>query len=194
MFDIATRIQPAGAADTRRMAVPFDWRLTAPDPMRDHEWTDYSDPSGLPHAYVTALKVYALALEDTLQTAITISLFTDARATADDPLPRNARHRRGWLGNQVLGEPDDNWGSLLWLHYVGKSSAQVLEAARFAAQEALAWLVRDGIASRVSVSAEWVSGTAGSRLAVRPQVYRPDQPSPVYDVLWSTSIARGESQ
>jgi phage gp46-like protein len=80
----------------------------------------------------------------------------------------------------------DAWGSGLWLVYIGKVTGDVLEHARFAAQESLDWLVRDGIASRVTVTAQWV----GDRLAVRPSIYQPERVQPVYDVLWGTSVSR----
>lgn len=138
------------------------------------------------------LAVHALALEDTLQTAILISLFTDRRAGADDTLPLNVQQRRGWVGDEFVS-PGDAWGSLLWLAHSGKQLDQVAEQARFWAAESLAWMVRDGVASRVDVTVAWVVTTSGTaeRLALRPQMYQPDTASPVYDVVWGTTIARG---
>ena len=40
-----------------------------------------------------------LATDDGLRTAVIISLFTDARARADDPLPEADADRRGWWGD-----------------------------------------------------------------------------------------------
>ncbi len=87
----------------------------------------------------------------------------------------------------------DAWGSGLWLCYIGKVAGDVLEQARFAASEALAWLLIDDIASQVTVTAEW-TGTNADRLAVRPTIYKPDQVQPVYDVLWGTTIRRAAQQ
>lgn len=188
MFDIATR--PSTPSSGAPSGVPFDWRLVSPLPATDHPWTHYGAPDGVPEAYVEQLQTYAVELEPTLQTAIIQSLFTDRRAGRDDVLPRGVVNRRGWVGDEFVS-PDDAWGSHLWLLWSGKSTVDVLERARFAAQEALAWMVRTEVASRVVVTAEWVDGATGARLAIRPQIYQPERSTPVYDVLWGTTITRG---
>lgn len=195
MFDLATHPQPNRANVAVLAGVPFDWRLLAPAPARAYVWTDYSDPYTPPASYAEVLQTYSVALEDTLATAVVLSLFTDRRATRDDVLPHNQSDRRGWVGEEFVAPDFDNrpdtWGSGLWL-LAGKAVPEVLEHARFAAQEALAWMVRDGIASRVEVTAQWV-GERQDRLAVRPTIYQPDVVAPVYDVLWGTSIRRWAS-
>jgi phage gp46-like protein len=190
MYDFATRIVPAAnAADL--IAVPFDWRLGQPLPQRNYPFTDFGTLP--PTAGFAMLATYCLELEDTLQTAIIISLFTDRRAGVDDALPPSQTERRGWVGDEYMGNGfdarPDPWGSRLWLDYMGKTNNEVLVHARFAAEEALAWLVRDGIASRVSATAQWV-GERQDRLAVRPTIYQAGRISPVYDVLWGTSLRR----
>ena len=193
MFDLATRPQPNAADAASVFGVPFDWRLVAPGPATDYPWQDFAQASGVPAAYTDVLAMYSVALEDTLQTAIILSLFSDARAGRDDALPLHETDRRGWLGDEFATDDFDNrpdeLGSRLWLCYFGKAADDVLEKARFAAQEALDWLVRDGIASRVLVTAQW-AGERGDRLAVRPTVYQADRTAPVYDVLWGTSIRK----
>lgn len=194
MIDLATRPQPNRSSAATLVGVPFDLRLVRPGPVVDYPYTDFTTTSGLPTDAVVQLATYSVELEDTLQTAIVLSLFTDRRAPADDRLPLNETDRRGWVGEEFMprdaGPDVDAWGSTLWLLYAGKALPGVLELARFAAQEALAWLVRDGIADRVEVSAEWV-GDRQERLAIRPRIYKPDQVRPVYDVLWGTTILRG---
>lgn len=190
MYDLATRAVPAPtAADL--MLVPFDWRLAPPLPASVYPFTDLSTQP--PTAGIALLQTFGLELEDTLQTAIIISLFTDRRAGLDDALPANQADRRGWVGDEYTTDNfdarADAWGSHLWLDYSGKTSDDVLARASFAAQEALAWLVRDGIASRVTATAQWV-GERRDRLAVRPTIYQADRASPVYDVLWGTSLRR----
>lgn len=188
MFDLATRPTPTPTAASLLAGTPFDWRLTPPDSPQAMPWTDYATPSGTPQAYAEQLAVYALSCEDTLATAVIISLFTDARAGVDDTLPWGSTDRRGWVGDAYAEGLDrrDPWGSTLWLLYTSKRTVNLLERARFAAQEALAWMVRDGLASRVAVTAEW----RGDVLAVRPVIWEASQSSPVYDVLWATSIRR----
>jgi phage gp46-like protein len=193
MFDVATRPQPNSTNAASVFGLPFDWRLVAPGPVVSHPWKDFAQPNGVPAVYADMLATYSVELEDTLQTAIILSLFSDRRATADDQLPLNETDRRGWVGDEFMASDfdarPDPLGSRLWLCYSGKVTSDLLEAARFAAQESLDWLVRDGIASRVTVTAQW-TGERFDRLAVRPTIYKPDQVRPVYDVLWGTSIRR----
>jgi len=194
MFDVATRSQPAGIRPAALLSVPFDWRLAAPVPAAAYPWTDYTGASGTPQMYADVLATYSLELEDTLQTAVIISLFTDRRAGRDDKLPLNQTDRRGWVGNEFMSDTFDarvdEWGSGLWLCYTTKTTGEVLERARFETKEALAWMVRGGIASRIEAGAEWVD----NQLAVRPAIYKPGQLQPVYDVLWGTSLMRGGMQ
>ena len=193
MFDVATRPQPASLNAGAVFGVPFDWRLTVPLPASSHPWADFASPTGEPQRYADVLAAYAVELEDSLQTAIIVSLFTDRRASADDRLPLNETNRRGWVGDEFMptaaGAARDDWGTRLWLCYSGKVTADVLPFAEFTCREGLQWLVRDGIASRVAVTAQWV-GERADRLAVRPQIYQPGRSSPVYDVLWGTSVKR----
>ncbi|HEX7866531.1 MAG TPA: phage GP46 family protein [Variovorax sp.] len=195
MFDVATR--PSSSSDAASvLGVPFDWRLTKPAPESAYPWTDFTGPTGTPQPYVEMLEAYALELEDTFSTAIVISLFTDARAGRDDKLPMNQTDRRGWVGDEFMGQTfdarGDRWGNLLWLYYVSKVQTDLLEAARFTAKESLDWMLRDGIASRVDVTTLW-TGPQADRLAVRPTIYRPGETRPVYDVLWGTSLRRAIS-
>lgn len=193
MFDVATRPQPASLNAGAVFGVPFDWRLTVPLPASSYPWSDFASPTGEPQRYVDQLATYAVELEDSLQTAIILSLFTDRRASADDRLPLNETNRRGWVGDDFMatgpGSARDDWGTRLWLCYLGKATGDVPAFAEFTCREGLQWLVRDGIASRIAVTAQWV-GERADRLAVRPQIYQPGRSSPVYDVLWGTSVKR----
>lgn len=95
-----------------------------------------------------------LALDDTLETAIQISLFCDARAGAGDVLPSSDTYRRGWWADQFeAGQV--SVGSRLWLLERSKRTPEVLAAAQAYASEALQWLVSDGVASSVTVDVEW---------------------------------------
>lgn len=190
MFDIATRPTRSPAASPMLLGMPFDWQMATPLPAEPLPWHDYSAPNGQPAHYAQQLAVYALTCEDALATAVTISLFTDARAGDDDALPWGSTERRGWLGDAYIDNSfdtrPDRWGNHLWLLYVSKATVNVLERARFTAHECLQWLVRDGLASRVDVAAQWVNEV----LAVRPTIYQAGSSNPVYDVLWGTSIRR----
>jgi len=98
-----------------------------------------------------------LAAEEGLETAIIHSLFTDTRALPDDRLPEAEADRRGWWGDamppNVDGAPadGDKYGSRLWLLHREKQLPEVLRRAREYIEEALTWVIEDGIAERVEV-------------------------------------------
>lgn len=106
-----------------------------------------------------------LAGEKGLETAIILSLFCDARARDDDILPDGTDFRRGWWADSLaplaMGglnlRPDsaanDRIGSRLWLLAREKELPEVLARAKDYAEEALKWLIDDGEAKAVSVSA-----------------------------------------
>jgi len=97
-----------------------------------------------------------LLADEGLESAILHSLFSDRRAHADDVLPDPGGGKRGWWANLTLPNPGDNYGSRLWLLYREKQLSSVVSRAKEYADEALAWLVADGVASEVNVSAEVV--------------------------------------
>jgi phage gp46-like protein len=98
----------------------------------------------------------ALANDGGLYTAIAISLFTDRLAEASDVLPDSAGSRRGWWGDAYSELQDDRIGSRLWLLSRSKQTTATLRQAEAYAREALQWLLDDGIARAVDVTAEVV--------------------------------------
>lgn len=98
------------------------------------------------------LQAPSLAGDDGLDTAVLLSLFSDARARPGDVTPA-ADDLRGWWGDAVAAEPGDRFGSRLWLLARRKQLPEVLAEARGYAEEALAWLIRDGVASRLEIEA-----------------------------------------
>lgn len=95
-----------------------------------------------------------LAVGNDLSTAIMISLFTDRRANEDDVIP-DGIDPRGWWADAMDGQ---RIGSRLWLLERSRSLPEVFARAKEYAEEALAWLKDDGIAAKVDVTAEGVSG------------------------------------
>jgi phage gp46-like protein len=109
-----------------------------------------------------------LAQDDTLTTSVLISLFSDRRARADDPLPNNSDgDRRGWLGDALADTEGDRIGSRLWLLKREKQTEETRRRAEEYCREALAWLIDDGLAVRVDVTAEWVAmGILGVEIVI----------------------------
>lgn len=122
----------------------------------------------------------ALAGEDGLGTAVILSLFCDRRAEPDDVLPDGADPlfgRRGWIGDAIgLGAAPagDRIGSRLWLLVREKQVEETLRLAEEYSSEALAWLVEDGLAAEVAVSAQWIGlGTMGLAVTITPPAGEP---------------------
>lgn len=89
-----------------------------------------------------------LATTDGIDSALMVSLFSDARARADevaDPLMR-----RGWIGNLVAEVPGDNHGSKLWLYEQRRLSADVEVGLESESEAALAWLVEQRLTRVIS--------------------------------------------
>ena len=95
-----------------------------------------------------------LATDSSLYTAVLHSLFSDARALADDPIEAG-ESRRGWWGDLAAQTDGDAYGSRLWELRREKQTAEVLLRAKEYTEEALAWLIDDGVASAIAVDARY---------------------------------------
>lgn len=138
------------------------------------------------HGADLALEQFALAADDGLETAVILSLFTDARASDDDPLPFGESDRRGWWADAFPSVDRDRIGSRLWLLRREKQTQDTLNRAREYAEEALAWLVADGVARSVEVESFIVrNGVLGLSVVIQ----RPDASIARfrYETLWNRS-------
>lgn len=123
-----------------------------------------------------------------LATAVIVSLFTDARAPADLELPEGA-DRRGWWGDalppEVAGRTvaGDRIGSLLWTVQREKTTPEVLSRVRSIIEQALAWMVTDGLARGVDVET-WRDGL--DRLGWSVVIHKPDgnRDEMRFETLW----------
>jgi len=129
-----------------------------------------------------------------LETAVLVSLFTDRRAREDDELPdSNNLDRRGWWGD--LGVPEvegDQIGSRLWLLGREKTQESVLVRAKKYAEEALRWMIEDGIAKTIEVETERQSTPGTDWLVLAVRIYKPDGAvTPLkYEFQWSAQGLR----
>lgn len=97
-----------------------------------------------------------LAVDQSLATAVAVSLFSDRRALPGESLPAGETWRRGWWAGGLVSAGLDTWGSGLWLLSREKQTEEVRLRAEEYAREALKWLVGDGIAQSLTVSATWL--------------------------------------
>lgn len=104
-----------------------------------------------------------------LSTSVLISLFTDRRANKDDVLP-DGTDPRGWWSDAMDGY---QIGSRLWLLERARNLPETLRLAKDYATEALQWLVKDGIAKKVLVTAVAV-GNCKNTLGLLVEITKPD--------------------
>lgn len=130
-----------------------------------------------------ALGATDLVTDDGLDTAVLLSLFLDRRADADDGVSIDD-DPRGWWGDTFADDQGDQVGSKFWLLSREKTVPQLLVRIKEYAEQALAWLVDDGVASSVVAQPELIDqGVVGLTVAIT----RPNQPpfNRQYQYVWS---------
>jgi phage gp46-like protein len=149
--------------DTRPLTVTFDGQTTPLGLLQDID-NDKAHP---------------------LVRAVLISLFTWRRANADDTLPDPKGFRMGWWGDSYPAVANDRIGSRLWLLARAKLTLTTVQRAQDYAEEALQWLIDDGVAARIAVRAE---RQGLSTLALQCTLFAADGTANAvlrFDNLWS---------
>lgn len=126
-----------------------------------------------------------LARDEGLETAVTISLFTDQRAESGE-LPFPYTDKRGWWADPLSEVDKDQIGSKLWLVERGKRTNVDLTRIVAYAKEALDWMVEDGVASDIEVSGAFES----NQTVLRIQISKPGNLEERYSVLWDEQEVR----
>lgn len=128
--------------------------------------------------------------EDGLRNAVFLSLFLDAEAPEEDPLPAGETDRRGFWADAVPVVDGDKTGSRLWLLERSKNEPGFLPKAQSIATDALQWFVDDKVASSVSVVAAFFDDERGYSLVV--ELTRPARGIVKFqfDRLWDVEEAR----
>lgn len=109
-----------------------------------------------------------LETDDGLETAVILSLFTDAAASAEELAAYGftADQNRGWWADDYPDTEADILGSKLWLLERAKHTPEALADAALFTEQALTWMVEDEVARSVAASAAWHKPTGYLRLAV----------------------------
>jgi phage gp46-like protein len=146
--------------------------------------TEFSDRFG---AHDSVIEGGVIKAEQSFNTALYLSLLTDARADDDETVPTGsnsfrARNRRGWWGNAfLLGLGAGEYGSRLWLYKRSKLTARVLEELKVACEEALQWLIDTGVAVAVDVE---VSVRFAGRVDILITITRNSETPVQYSFVW----------
>lgn len=128
-----------------------------------------------------------LVVDDGLETAVLMSLFTDRRAEDDDELPDpNSTDKRGWWGDLVSDINNDKIGSRQWLLERSKTIDEVLENIKLYAEEALQWMIDDDVVANIEIESE----RNGDKLYYKVIIYKSDGEivKMKFDSLWKNQI------
>jgi phage gp46-like protein len=125
-----------------------------------------------------------LVNDEGLETAVVLSLFTDALAAEDDVLPSLTEDdRRGWWAQP--------WGSKLWLLTREKWTDDVRLRAEFYTREALNWMMQDGVADDIQVEARLMDI---GQVAVAVAIYKDGRLlfAKPFGLLWQATIEEAQ--
>jgi phage gp46-like protein len=165
--------------------------------IRDVKLAHLKGQNGMLGIFDSRLDFRDFQADETLETAVIISLFTDRRADFTEPLPFNETFRRGWWGDSYAEIQGDQIGSHLWLLQREKITQDTLNRAKEYSLEALAWLTEDGIAESVQVNTAWINKIQGI-MSIEVFIQRLNGTQERYNLLWnrllygepSTAIAK----
>jgi phage gp46-like protein len=131
----------------------------------------------------------SLETDESLRTRVLLSLLTWARADPDDPVPDNGE-LKGWWGDSYPDVAGRKYGSKLWIVQPMPASQETLQLARKYAEEALQWMVEDGIADSVTVDELEIQERPGGAmvLAGRIGIQRPGDVALAFVELWDVTL------
>jgi phage gp46-like protein len=126
-------------------------------------------------------------VEDGLRTAVIISLFSHRRVTADE-LPPGETDKRGWWGDTFNTNPNDRTGSKLWLLARTKETQETLNQAKEFTQQALQWMITEGLASTVEVETSFFDR---GKMLIEIAITRPsgERENFRFDSNWESEVA-----
>jgi phage gp46-like protein len=111
-------------------------------------------------------------LDDTLQTAVEISLFTDRRATTSEiqTFQRGIQERQSRRGYWANFFKEFAQGTGLWLLQREKKTQETLSRAKTFCNDSLNWMVQEGIVALVSTETSF----DGAALVIVVSITKPD--------------------
>ncbi len=98
-----------------------------------------------------SLKDGDIELDDSFNTALIVSLFSDARA--DESEVRKPENRRGFWGDEISDDTTDKFGSKLWLLFQSRLTTNTVTRANDYAKLALNWLIINGYSKIINIAA-----------------------------------------
>lgn len=131
-----------------------------------------------------------LVLDQGLETAVAISLFSDARVTIEE-LEGVDESRRGWWGDMFPEIDQDKIGSKLWLLDRSKMTLTNRTKAEEFVRDALAWMIDDGVTDQIDVVGTLDQSTKKIEVAI--DIFRPFGTEGVFSAVWDGQSVKGNS-
>lgn len=123
----------------------------------------------------------ALAEDESLETVVLLSLFTDAPATKAEIAAAGLTEQRGWWAAADSVREGRVYGSKLWLLSREGTTKATLRRAEQYSIDALRWLIAEKIAAKIEVLA---TRPAVGVLALDVKIHRPQQLLRSFEKLW----------
>lgn len=125
----------------------------------------------------------ALALDYSLETQVTLSLFTHVQATPEEIAAAGLELQLGWWAeaDSLRDQDRPRMGSKLWLLSRGKTTLETLRRAEVYARDSLLWMVDTGIAASVAVLA---SRPRSGVLGLDVTIQKPSKLLPAFRRFW----------
>jgi len=131
-----------------------------------------------------------IAVDGGLETAVLLSLFSDALVSTDElAAVDDETDRRGWWGDDLADDSNQRTGSKLWLYDRESFASIKVDRIKEAATEALQWLIDDGVAKAVTVTASTVKPKTVS-LTVVIERFLGDPVTYRYSSVWPEESAQ----
>lgn len=129
----------------------------------------------------------ALAEDEGLDTVVLLSLFTDAIATQAEIAAAGLDEQRGWWGDAdvLRAAAAPRLGSKLWLLARQPLNLATMRRAEGYARDALSWLIDQGLADSITVTA---TRPRPDMLGLDVVIRRPNNLIPAYRRLWEVSL------
>jgi len=118
--------------------------------------------------------------DNSFETAVLISIFSDRFVPVED-LPFGNTDQMGWWADQISKPQTDLIGSRIWTLDRSKVDLNIESSLEEFVREALNWLVEDGIADRLVVTATKISF---ERVDVECLIFKPDGDNIPFQFVW----------
>ena len=118
-------------------------------------------------------------------------MFIDRRADSSDPLD-DPKDLRGWWGDRLDADTNgDQIGSRLWLLDRSKTTQETINNCKIYAEEALQWMLVDGVCADINVTVERYGIAGNDRLALKVEILKKDGNTEVikYNDVWDAQFA-----